>query len=112
MTTIKEISSPARHGGKECDLEPEEREESCLTDCCTGNLARTGPRTHTVFLVECQDITTNSSCSTSCGPGEMNVKTLNMTKKRDLKGCDVCIQEITTKVVECNSRACPPGIGA
>ena len=33
--------SPARYGGEECDLKPEEREEDCITDCCPGN-----PETH------------------------------------------------------------------
>ena len=38
LTTAKVVSSPARYGGEECDLEPEETEVACTTDCCTGKL--------------------------------------------------------------------------
>ena len=110
MTTTKEISSPARHGGKECELEPEEREESCTTDCCTGNLARTSPRTHTVFIVECQDIATNSSCSASCGTGRLTVKTVKRKRGKDTQDCDICRDlETSTEEVNCNPQACPQG---
>ena len=115
MTTTKEIASPAKYKGKECDLEPEEREEDCTTDCCTGNLVNTSPHTDTVFLVECgEDQTrTNSSCSATCGLGEMTITTVKRTKKMDEKGCDVCSNaEATTEVVNCTRQTCPSGKGS
>jgi hypothetical protein len=36
VITPKLVTSPARYGGEECDLEPEEIERECITDCCPG----------------------------------------------------------------------------
>ena len=41
LTTAQVLSSPARYGGEQCDLEPQEREVPCTTDCCPGKLANT-----------------------------------------------------------------------
>ena len=38
LTTAKVVSSTAKYGGEECDLEPHNNEVPCTTDCCPGKL--------------------------------------------------------------------------
>ena len=107
----KVVDSPARFGGEDCDLEPDEREEYCKTDCCPGELANTRHyRAHSCNFfptvpVKCDEGKTNSSCSASCGPGTMTVT--NVQRTTNWKGCDEC--STTYPKVNCNNQDCPPG---
>ena len=115
VITSKLVASPARYGGEECDLEPEKKEEPCITDCCKGDITRTNQQSYSFFPVKCDEIpvTTNTSCSTTCSPGYMEVTTVKRTRRRNSRGCNVCSEPETTKeVVKCNDlidQACPPG---
>ena len=101
----KVVDRPARFGGEECDLEPEEREENCWTVCCRGKLRNTRNYNCSFFLVECDEGQTNSSCSASCGLGKMTVT--NVQRTTNWKGCEEC--STTYPKVNCNIQDCPPG---